>query len=371
MPENGLVRDVFNLQLIEEMGRQLQAVYSDFLFKDFIKAASNFIPEDSFKFRNETICNALIEFLPKNYPQGVNIITQTLKPAKNERTFQNFFFMPYASYVEKLGCKKEYLTISFNTLKEITKRFTSEFAIRTFLINFETETLTVLKKWISDENHHVRRLVSEGSRPRLPWAQALPKFKIDPTPTLQLLELLKNDDSKYVQKSVANHLNDITKDNPKLVLSMLARWKKENNPNTNWIIKHAIRNELKKGTPAALHILGYSTNLKLEVNNFQLSTNKIEIGSEINFQFNITNLGSKTEPIMIDYICHFMKANGKTAPKTFKLKTAAIQQGESIYFSKKQSFKLISTRKLYSGEHKIEIFINGKPYDSKAFILNA
>lgn len=370
MSDSGLVRDVFNKGLVEEIARQLNEVHPKFDSKAFVKKASNFNHEDGFKDRANLIAKSLVEFLPNDFPTSARIIKATFGPLQDEEiNWESFFYMPYALFVEWQGCKKEYLEISFDLLKEITKRFTSEFAIRQFIIDFPNETLPVLKTWAKDENHHVRRLVSEGSRSRLPWAQAIVAFKKNPKPALKLLELLKADNSKYVQKSVANHMNDITKDNPEIALDVLAKWKKENNPNTNWIVKHALRSELKKGTPKALEILGYSLSPKIEISDFQLSADKIKTGEDIGIEFTVTNTGKKTENLMIDYICHFMKANGKTAPKTLKISTKNLQTGESILIKKKQSFKLISTRKMYAGEHRIELFINGVSFDELSFNL--
>ena len=372
MSDSGLVRDVFNKALVKEISNQIKKAHSNFNAEAFITKAGSFNETFGFKDRANLITSALVDFLPNDFPTSAQIIKSTFGPLQDEDiNWESFFYMPYALYVEWQGCKKEYLAISFDLLKEITKRFTSEFAIRLFIIEFPNETLPVLKEWAKDENHHVRRLVSEGSRPRLPWAKAIKSFKKDPTPALLLLEILKNDDSRYVQKSVANHMNDITKDNPELALEVLARWKKDNSPNTNWIVKHALRSEAKKGTTKALEILGYSSSPKIETIDFKLNKNKVKIGEEIRFEFSILNKGNKTEHLMVDYICHFMKSNGKTAPKTFKINTVKLKKDESIKVIKKQSFKLISTRKIYAGEHRIELFINGISFDELCFNLEA
>lgn len=370
MGDAELVRNVFNPILVSSIGAKVTSVYSQFNTKGFISKASSFDAESGFKDRANIITQALTEFLPQDFVKSAQIIKSTFTPLTGEDlNWESFYYMPYALYVENHGCKKEYLDISFDLLKDITKRFTSEFAIRPFIINFPDQTLKVLTSWAKDENHHVRRLVSEGSRSRLPWAQAITAFKKDPTEPIKLLQLLRNDDSKYVQKSVANHMNDITKDNPDIALDLLARWNKENNPNTNWIVKHALRSELKKGTPKALEILGYSLSPQINISDFELSSNRIKTGGDLTLSFTVVNSGNKTENLMIDYKCHFMKANGKTAPKTFKINTKKLKKGESISIKKKQSFKLISTRKMYSGEHRIEIFINGISFDELSFEL--
>lgn len=355
-----LIRNFFNEELVLQMSHNLKAAHALFDEGKFKKLCLPFLNEEGFKDRSQKITNALILTLPESFKESVAILLSTFPPENQEElNWSSFYYMPIGSYVEQKGCEKSHLKEALNALYEITKRFTAEFAIRAFILAFPQETSKFLNQWVNDKNHHVRRLVSEGTRPRLPWAQALPLFKKDPTQTLALLEVLRNDSSKYVQTSVANHLNDITKDNPKRAITTLARWKKENNPNTNWIIKHALRSELKKGTPAALEILGFSNKSKIEVSNLKLSSSTIKIGEKIEFSFKITSKENKAVPVMIDYNVHYQKANGKTAPKTFKLSVKEIQPGETITFKKKQSFKVISTRKFHQGEHAIEIQING------------
>ena len=372
MNNKSLVRDVFNTNLIEEIAKQLKTVYPDFKSSKFLAKAVNFDSETGLKDRAKCIARALVFFLPDDFTKSAQIITSSFNQKdEKESNWKSFFYMPYTFFVEWEGCKKEHLNVSYDLLKEITKRFTSEFAIRPFIINFPKQTLPILKNWTSDENHHVRRLVSEGSRPRLPWSKVLKRAVENPIQSIELLELLKNDESKYVQRSVANHINDITKDNPKIALDVLARWKKENNQNTNWIVKHALRNELKKGTPKALEILGFSLTPKVQISQFELSHNCIHIGDDLHIKFIVVNIGKTTANLLIDYKCYFMKSNGKTSPKIFKIRTKNIKKGESLTVCKKQSFKLISTRKIYPGKHKMEILINGVAFDSLGFHLVA
>ena len=370
MSDHALIRDVFNKQLVQTIAYHISYVYSPFEHLKFSHKASSFSRNDSFKSRANCIANALIQFLPNNFLESALIIRRCVEKIEiKSNNWENFIFMPFAIFVEKKGCQRAFLHVSMDLLKEITKRFTSEFAIRSFIVHYPDETLSILKEWTQNNNHHVRRLVSEGLRPRLPWAQVIHRFIKHPEITLDILELLKDDNSKYVQKSVANHLNDITKDNPEIALNALEKWKKENRPNTNWIVKHALRSELKKGNKKALEIAGYSLSPNIEVSDFKLSSSKIKIGDYILFQFTIRNIGSHEEQLMIDYICHFMKSNGRTAPKTFKLRTKSLKEGQSIHFKKKHSLQIRSTRKIYPGKHRIELFINGISFKSNTFFI--
>ncbi len=370
MTGSGYSRNIFNKSLVVTISNQLKAVFSNFDCDNFIDNASSFSKDSGLKARCNIIADALVEFLPNDYSFSAKIIKSTFEPVKNnQNNWENFLFMPYAVYVEKKGCKKEYLEISFNLLKEITKRFTSEFSIRTFLINFPVETLDVFHKWVHDENPNVRRLVSESSRPKLPWANEIQLFKKNPYPCIELLQVLKNDDSKYVQKSVANHMNDISKSNPDIALNVLSRWSKENKPNINWIIKHALRNELKKGNKRALTLMKYSLSPKIILTNFKLNKTSLKIGDSLTFSFMVTNVGENDEKLMIDYICHYVRLKNKISPKIFNLKSIVLQKQQSITIKKEHFFKTLSTRKLYPGNHKISLRVNCKLFGENPFVL--
>ena len=372
MPAVHLKRHIFNHKLVARLGLIILKHYPQFKFDDFKVYIGSFHDYISFSERLNIITNALNKYMPKDFYESAKIIKKSLpEDYKTDNNWNQFIWMPLSDFIAKNGCKKEYLEVSFALIEDITKHFTCEFAIRPFIENFEEESINQLTIWATNKNPNVRRLASEGCRPRLPWAKEIKAFKKNPYSGIELLQILKNDDSKYVQKSVANHMNDIAKDNPKIALKILRQWKKENKPNTNWIVKHALRNELKKGTPDALKIEGYSLSPKIKISNFLLSHKKIKIGDSLKFSFTITNTGPITENLLIDYICFFMKFNNKRAPKTFKIGVKKVKKGESVLIEKTHSFKLISTRKLYSGEHKIAVFINGKIICEKSFELDA
>ena len=222
--------------------------------------------------------------------------------------------------------------------------------------------------WSGDENLHVRRLASEGMRPRLPWAPQLTEFIKDPSPVLAVLNKLKDDPELYVRRSVANNLNDIAKDHTDLVVDVLTDWSKGASQGTEWIIKHAARSLIKSGNVKVLSLLGYNPDVAVDVYDFKASKN-ISMGGELEFSFKLESSSSKTENLMVDYIIHFMKANGKTAPKVFKLSKKKIKPGETVNVKSKQSFKPISTRKYYPGKHAISLQINGKVYGKEDFVV--
>ena len=229
----------------------------------------------------------------------------------------------------------------------------------------------MLHEWAKDPNIHVRRLVSEGTRPKLPWAPQLPEFRKDPGPVLELLEKLKQDPQLYVRRSVANNLNDIAKDHPDVVVKVLNEWKDIGDEGVQWILGHASRTLVKAGNLEALALLGYPPNPEVEVRGLVLRPDTIQIGEELAFDFEVLSMGDQAQRLMIDYTVHFMKANGKQAPKVFKLSKKEIRPGEVLTFSKVHSFKKISTRKYYAGDHRLELKINGKAYGECSFRLKA
>ena len=274
MEEGFLFKNVFNIELVARMGNRIKAVSPQFNEASFLKSIVPELEPLSLSERSSLICENLQKHLPKEYKKAVKILLSTFEQAieTDDLTgLESFYFMPIAKYVSAYGLEEEDFDVSMNALIEITKRFTSEDAIRPFIRKYPEKTFTNLYKWSTDNNLHIRRLVSEGTRPRLPWSSVLREFIFDPSPVLDLLEGLKQDSELYVRRSVANNLNDIAKDHPQLVIKILKRWKRINNKGTQWIISHASRTLLKQGLPDALELLGYPTNLKISVDNLLLN----------------------------------------------------------------------------------------------------
>jgi 3-methyladenine DNA glycosylase AlkC len=230
-------------------------------------------------------------------------------------------------------------------------------------------TLAILAEWAEDENPHVRRLVSEGTRPRLPWTMQLKPFIEDPRPILPLLEKLKTDPELMVRRSVANNLNDIVKDNPDIVVETLSRWKKIEDEGTQWLIRHAARTLVKQGNKDILTTLGYSPKIDIVVSKIKLDKPTVKMGGELNFSFEIKSTSKQPQTLSIDYVIHHVKANGTRTPKVFKLTRKALEPGQAINLSKAHSFRPISTRKYYAGKHVLEIQVNGTIYAKTEFMV--
>ena len=243
---------------------------------------------------------------------------------------------------------------------ELTQRFTAEFSIRPFLERYTQETFAQLKQWANDPNVHVRRLVSEGTRPRLPWAPRLKILQKDPSPVLRLLELLKDDPELYVRRSVANNLNDIGKDNPSIFIETANRWMEGATKERCRLVRHALRSAIKRRDTNALKILGFSETAKVSLDKISISPGNPKMGGKVVLSFQLTSTVSHTQDILVDYCVHFMKSNGKTSPKIFKLKTINIKPKESVLLKKSVSLANMTTRKHYPGKHIVDIILNGK-----------
>jgi 3-methyladenine DNA glycosylase AlkC len=226
--------------------------------------------------------------------------------------------------------------------------------------------LQQMYQWSLHENHHVRRLASEGSRPRLPWAIALTELKRNPKPILPLLENLKNDASEYVRRSVANNLNDIAKDNPDIVIQIAKQWKGKNKE-TEAIIKHGCRTLLKQGNSDILKFFGLTDNPKVELLNFKVETKAICVGENVEFSFSILNNDEKTQFIRLEYAIYYLRKNGQLSKKVFKISERLLNPSEIIKIRRRQSFKIITTRQFYIGQQKLSIIVNGKEREIDKF----
>ena len=256
MTEYKKIKYYFDEELAVLLVEKIKEKFPSFNEDEFIKKISLSVDELELKARVEVFADSLHELLPKDYKNSVSILLKILGPENKKETgmfSEGYWLMPIAFFVEKYGIDD--FDTSINAIYEITKRHTGEYAVRPFLVKYSKKMLSVMKKWSKDKNVHVRRLSSEGVRPRLPWAKRLGQFIESPELILPILENLKEDESKYVQKSVANCLNDILKDNYETAMNVLKKWSKSNNKNTKWIVKHALRNEIKKENPGALKLV--------------------------------------------------------------------------------------------------------------------
>ena len=310
------------------------------------------------------IANALGRHLPQDYERAIEILLASLGPkleAADLTGMEVFIYLPHVFYVAKFGV--DHFEVSMRAQYELTQRFTAEYSIRGFIERYPRQTLDRLREWARDSNVHVRRLVSEGTRPRLPWAPRLRAFQDDPQPVLELLELLKDDHELYVRRSVANNLNDIGKDNPTALIETCRHWLRDATPERTWLIRHALRSAVKRGEPAALEILGFYDPLTdpatVQVRDIHIAPAVASIGEPVTFTIELANEGSTAQQLLVDLRVHFVKANGRPSPKVFVLKELEVEPGGSARLSKTISLAQHTTRTHYPGPHHVEVVVNG------------
>ena len=294
MAETFLLKHILSPRLIEVMGRNIKSVYLEFDALGFSEASVSQLDGLALKQRAIMIAEKLHEYLPNHYPAAIEILMQTmdveLVDEDNLGRYNEFYFLPFAEFIAAYGLN--HLPESVLAMNKLTKVFTSEFCIRPFIQRYPAEMMRILSEWVCDDNKHVRRLVSEGTRTRLPWAGRLPEFQANPQPVLDLLEKLKQDPELYVRRSVANNLNDIAKDNPDIVIQTLIRWNKIDDEGTQYIDRHASRTLIKAGHPEALVLLGFDPKSPIELLDFKVD-GLVQFGGKLKFEFKIQKIETR------------------------------------------------------------------------------
>jgi 3-methyladenine DNA glycosylase AlkC len=278
-----------------------------------------------------------------------------------------FFYLPHGYFIAEHGLEDFEPAMRANY--ELTKRFTAEFSIRPFLVHQPDKTLARLTEWTTDPNVHVRRLVSEGTRPRLPWASRLDVFIADPAPVISLLEQLRDDPVEYVRRSVANNLNDIAKDHPDLVIEVCERWWSDGDENRRRLVRHAMRTLVKQGDPRALEVLGYRAGAPVAVDRVSIEPDVVAIGGRVRIEVDVVNTGDEMCAALVDLRVGFVGSNRSIRPKVFKGRTFELEPGASGRVRKTISVAQHSTRKHYAGTHPVEVLVNGVAHEAGAFAL--
>ncbi len=318
--------------------------------------------------RARRVSDALAEVLPADRTRALEILIESLgaESAAAELTgMGSFIYLPHVFFVAEHGLDD--FETSMRAQYELTKRFTAEFSIRAYIEKYPERTLQRLKEWAAEPNVHVRRLVSEGTRPRLPWASRLRGFQEDPAPVLELLEMLRDDPEEYVRRSVANNLNDISKDHPEVVVGLARRWWNDGDGDRKRLIRHALRTLIKAGNAGALEVLGYGADSSVVVRSVTCEPGSPEIGAKVRIEVEIENPGAGDQAVLVDLRIHFMKANGRERPKVFKGGERRVAPGGRTTIRKTVSLAQHSTRTHYPGEHRVEILINGVTHSGATF----
>ncbi len=374
MSEKFLLKDLlFNKTKVERIAGEIYQAYPSFQRNTFTNDIVAQFPQLELKERISWIAQCLKEYLPKDFSDAVAVLIKALpapnNPNLSDDDFGDFIYAPYAEYVARNGCTQDHLPLSFNALYEITQRFSAEDAIRYFINAFPQETLRELLSWTKDSHYHVRRLCSEGTRPKLPWSQRINLALNTPLP---ILDNLFSDTTRFVTRSVANHINDISKINPELAIKTLLKLKKSKKQKLeemNYIVQHSLRTLIKEGHPKAMQMLGFDHALRLNISNFTVPK-KVKMNAALEFSFTIKS--PKSTDVIIDYTLYFQNKRGAlNSKKIFKLTQISLIKNRSIVVSKRHFLREhMTTRTLYPGKHMIEIQINGNIYAKKPFDLH-
>jgi 3-methyladenine DNA glycosylase AlkC len=334
----------------------------------YVRRAADALPGMGLSDRARHVRDALIADLP----QGYGALAPTFRAALARPDFTGWMVWPVTEAVAVTAVtspRAEDFDDGLALLAELTPRLTGEFALRTFLDADLGRTLRTALAWTGHEDPAVRRLASEGTRPLLPWAKRVPEFGRRPDVTVPLLDGLYTDGSEVVRRSVANHLNDISRADPGLAVATASRWSQAPDAHTPALVRHAMRTLVKKADPGALRLLGFSADHRITVTGPTLRRETIAEGDDLVFDSAITNDGEDEVRLLIDYVIHYRKANGTTAPKVFKLSTRSLKPGETIGITRRHSFKVISTRRHHPGGHAVEMQVNGVRHGRGDFTL--
>jgi len=300
-------------------------------------------------------------YLTNDFEKNIFIIKQ-IAP----KLYQGFAGIILPEYIRQEGLP--HFEQSMQAMKYLTPFSSSELAVRPFIKKYQEKVFELFYDWVEDPNEHVRRWCSEGTRSRLPWAMRLDICIQHPQLSTPILQKIQADDSLYVRKSVANHLNDQSKDNPTWVLGLLGQWD-QSNKHTAWITKRALRTLVKQGHPQTFSFLGYEQQLNVNIKDFSIAKAKIKLGEDQHFSFLLSSEKETAQKLVVDYRLYYLKANGKTSPKVFKLKEIELKGGEQVIIQKKHAFQDFTTRKHYAGMHQLAIMINGEQYAEGEFEL--
>lgn len=342
---------MFNLAFYRDLSAAVKKVYSSFDQVGFLERIETEYLPLALNERLRLTTRALHQYLPKNYQRSLDILKKVVALLK-----PGYPTLIFPDYVAQYGL--DHFDLSLAALKYFTPFGSSEFAVREFLKKDFYYTIAIMTKWAEDKDHHLRRLASEGSRPRLPWSFKLDEVILHPEVTMPILNKLKTDSELYVRKSVANHLNDLSKDHPEYLLDLVSTWDLDH-PHTAWIVTHACRTLIKKGHPRALHLFDAPHDVAVDITNLKIRPRKFKIGETMTFTFDMISSSPQPQKIIVDYIIHYRKKLGELSPKVFKLKIITLEPHQKTSITKKQRFTDFSTHTHFPGPHLLQIQING------------
>jgi 3-methyladenine DNA glycosylase AlkC len=368
-------KNMFNEQFFDRFTKNLKKVI-DFDERKFVsQIMDNEWENRELMQRCRHITTVLKNFMPPEYKEAIAKILELLDTTQLD--FSEIDDTKFGLTLEYGGILSDFVLqygvddyeTSVRAIEKITQFTSCEFAIRPFIIKYPDEMMKQMFVWSKHKHWGVRRLSSEGCRPRLPWAMALPNLKENPAPIIPILENLKNDVSRFVRLSVANNLNDITKDNPQTVIDLAKKWQGKSEE-IDWIIKHGCRSLLKQGNPEAMELFGFGSVVKnISIEDFQILTPKVKIGKSLEFSFKLLNNNEKKTKIRLEYGLYYQKANGTLSKKVCKISEKEYAENSITQITRKHSFKVVTTRVLHLGLHQVSVIINGNEFEKYDFEL--
>jgi 3-methyladenine DNA glycosylase AlkC len=347
-------KDRISPAAVEGLAADLSTARPGFPVEAFTAEATRGLDALEMKARVTQVADALASALPDEFEEAAVAVRDALA----QPGFDGWIVFPVNDWVARYGI--EHPEVALPLLGELTSRWSAEFAVRPFIERHPAAAFAQLNDWTSSDDEHRRRLASEGSRPRLPWAAQLRSLIEDPSPTIALLDRLVDDPSAYVRKSVANHVNDISKDHPGLAVATTSGWL-EADPDSErrrWIASHGLRSLVKAGDPDALRLLGFDPDAGVELTRFSVTPDRVKVGEPVTIEFELT--APDPTPAMVDYRIHHAGAAGTRSPKVFKLKRTVLEAGVSTPFRKEHAIREVTVRRIHPGPHLIEIQVNGR-----------
>lgn len=356
------LKSFFDGKVVREIARAIVRVHPRFAERAFVAEACRGLERLELLDRARHIAAALGRHLPPAFPEAAEVLVRSLGPehATDELAgagMSPFLYLPHVIFVAERGL--DHFAPSMRAQYELTKRFTAEFSIRAFIARDPDRTLAVLGEWARDANPHVRRLVSEGTRLRLPWAIRVAWLDANPRRLLALLELLKDDPTPLVRRSVANNLNDLGKVHPALLVETCAAWLEGASPERRALVEHALRSAIKRGEAGALRLLGYGRAPSVSLEDVRLDPPRVAIGGHVRVAFALRSTARTAQDLLVDLAIHFVKASGRGAPKVFKLERVALPARGRVELHKRVSLAVHTTRRPSPGRHAVDVLVNG------------
>lgn len=360
-----------NAVRVTQIAADLKTVYPQFDAEGFTGAVMRVLPDLELKRRISCVADHLAQSLPGDFERATAIILAAL-PAHDDADFSGsdfgiYTYAPYSDFVARYGCTAPHVETSLTSLREMTKHFSAEDALRYFVNAFPDETMKFVHQWSLDEDYHVRRLASEGIRPILPWS---PRITLDPAAAIPVLDNLRGDSSRFVVTSVANHLNDLSRSDPDLVIATLDRWrtgKDQGDKSFAFLIRQALRTLIKGGDGRAFEFLGFATEPAAVVSDLTLTSTRIPVGGVLDIGFTVRSTHAET--VVIDYIVQYPRPSGGHGEAVFKFKTVTLGPGQPQHFTRAQHMRPTASRALAPGTGSVFIQVNGKRLADTSFEL--